>query len=438
MEHTNSPLSTYRKISPNKTSPRNHTIDTLTIHCFVGQVTAERGCEIFQNKSRQASCNYVVGHDGSIGICVEEKDRSWCSSNKANDHRAITFEVASDTKHPYTVTDKALNALIDLIVDVCKRNGKKKVLWFGDKSKTLAYNPKPDEMVMTVHRWFASKACPGDYLYRKHECIADQVNKRLFGSQEEKTMIMGKSIATKEQMKAYIKKKNPQVAQSVLDMIPLYLLEGEMESVRGDIAFAQSCLETGNFAFKGSAVTLDQNNFAGMGVTSNGMKGNSWSTPQLGIRAQIQHLKAYASENLLKNECIDPRFKYVTRGCAEYVEWLGIQENPQKKGWAVGKGYGEKIINILSDILNIKVENGNISAIPTEPQKYPQIPFKVKVIVDDLNYRSAPSMSEDILGVTKKGIFTIVETKNGWGKLKSSAGWIYLENPEYYTILNQY
>lgn len=180
---SNSPLVTHTNISPNKTSPRNHAIDTLTIHCFVGQVTAKRGCEVFRSKSRQASCNYVVGHDGSIGLCVEEKDRSWCSSNRANDMRAITFEVASDTKHPYAVTDKALSALIDLIVDICRRNGKTKVLWFADKDKTLAYDPKPDEMVMTVHRWFAAKACPGDYLYGKHGYVADEVNKRLGSAQ---------------------------------------------------------------------------------------------------------------------------------------------------------------------------------------------------------------------------------------------------------------
>src|SRR5699024_4241256 len=115
-----------------------------------------------------------------------------------------------------------------------------------------------------------------------------------------------------------------------------YLSEGETEGIRGDLAFCQSCLETGNFTFEGSAVTLDQNNFCGMGVTSNGMKGNSFSTPQLGIRAQIQHLKAYANTQDLVNTCIDPRFKYVQRGCAPYVEWLGIQENPSGRGWASG------------------------------------------------------------------------------------------------------
>lgn len=168
--------------------------------------------------------------------------------------------------------------------------------------------------------------------------------------------IMGKAKATAEQMQAYIKKVNPAVSKSVIDMIKYYISEGEAEGVRGDIAFAQSCLETGNFTFSGSAVTLDQNNFAGIGVTQNGMKGNSWATPQLGIRAQIQHLKAYASTERLLGTCVDPRFKYVRRNCAEYVEYLGIQENPQHCGWAAGKDYGKKIIQILNSILNEKNE----------------------------------------------------------------------------------
>ena len=163
--------------------------------------------------------------------------------------------------------------------------------------------------------------------------------------------IMGQPAATVQQMQAYIKKVNPKVPDSVIKMIPLYISEGAIEGVRGDIAFAQSCLETGNFGFTGSAVTLDQNNFCGMGVTRNGIKGNSFKTLQLGIRAQIQHLQAYASTNRLKQKVVDPRYTYVTRGCAEYVEYLGIQENPQHYGWAAGKDYGKKIITILNSIL---------------------------------------------------------------------------------------
>lgn len=172
---SNSPLVTYTKITSNKNSPRNHAIDTITIHCIVGQWTAKQGCDYFASTDRQCSANYVVGKDGSIGLSVEEKDRSWCSSNAANDHRAITIEVASDTTHPYAVTDKAYAALVDLVTDICRRNGIKKLLWKGDKSLV----GQVDKQNMTVHRWFANKACPGDYLYSRHGNIAAEVNKRL-------------------------------------------------------------------------------------------------------------------------------------------------------------------------------------------------------------------------------------------------------------------
>ena len=174
-EMSNSSLVTYKNISPNKTSPRTHKIDTITIHCIVGQWTAKQGCDYFAKLSVQASANYVIGKDGSIGLCVEEKDRSWCSSNAANDHRAVTIEVASDTTHPYAVTDKALVALIKLCADICKRNDIKKLLWKGDKSLI----GQVDKQNMTVHRWFKQKACPGDYLYERHGYIADEVNKLL-------------------------------------------------------------------------------------------------------------------------------------------------------------------------------------------------------------------------------------------------------------------
>ena len=175
MAYTNSSLVTYKNISPNKTSPRGHKIDTITIHCIVGQWTAQKGCDYFAMTNKKASANYVVGKDGSIGLSVEEKDRSWCSSNKANDHRAVTIEVASDTTHPYAVTDRALGALIELITDICKRNKIKELKWKADKSLI----GQVEKQNMTVHRWFANKACPGDYLYNKHSYIAEQVNKKL-------------------------------------------------------------------------------------------------------------------------------------------------------------------------------------------------------------------------------------------------------------------
>lgn len=176
---SNSSLVVHTKLSPNCNKPRKNPIDRISIHCVVGQVTAESLGEWFAKESTQASSNYGVDKDGRVGLYVEECNRSWCTSSGANDHRAITIEVASDTKHPYAVTDKAYNALIELVADICKRNGKNKIIWFADKEKTLAYEPKSNEMVMTVHRWFANKSCPGEYLYSRHLDIANKVNAML-------------------------------------------------------------------------------------------------------------------------------------------------------------------------------------------------------------------------------------------------------------------
>ena len=176
---SNSPLATYTRITKNKTSPRNHAIDTITIHCIVGQWTAKQGCDYFATTNRQCSANYVVGKDGSIGLSVDEKDRSWCSSNGTNDNRAITIEVASDTTHPYAVTAKAYAALLDLVTDICKRNGIKKLVWSTNKNDRVNHR---NGCNMTVHRDFANKACPGEYLYSRHGEIAAEVNRRLQGA----------------------------------------------------------------------------------------------------------------------------------------------------------------------------------------------------------------------------------------------------------------
>lgn len=176
---SNSPLVSYTKISPNRSSPRNHKIDTVTIHCVVGQCSVETLGNVFAPTSRQASSNYGVGVDGRIGMYVEEKDRSWCSSNAANDNRAITIEVASDTKEPYAVNAKAYAALIDLLVDICKRNGIKELVWSTNKADRVNHR---NGCNMTVHRDYANKSCPGTYLYERHAQIAAEVNKRLGGT----------------------------------------------------------------------------------------------------------------------------------------------------------------------------------------------------------------------------------------------------------------
>lgn len=182
---SNSPLVSYTKISPNKTVGRNHAIDTITPHCVVGQCSVEALGNIFAPTDRKASSNYGIGADARVGMYCEEKDRSWCTSSSANDNRAVTIECASDASEPYAFKDIVYNKLIELCIDICKRNGKTKLLWLGDKAKTLAYKPASNEMLLTVHRWFANKSCPGNWMYARMGDLAEKVTKALGGDVEE-------------------------------------------------------------------------------------------------------------------------------------------------------------------------------------------------------------------------------------------------------------
>lgn len=181
MAYTNSSMVVYTKLSPNHSGQRTHAIDRITPHCVVGQCSVETLGNIFYPTSRQASSNYGIGTDGRVAMYVEEKNRSWCSSSNANDQRAITIECASDTTEPYAMNSKVYETLIKLCTDICKRNGKKKLLWLGDKDKTLNYSPKADEMILTVHRWFANKSCPGNWLYARLGDLASKVTAVLGG-----------------------------------------------------------------------------------------------------------------------------------------------------------------------------------------------------------------------------------------------------------------
>lgn len=209
MGYTNSPLVSYTKLSPNHSGQRTHAIDRITPHCVVGQCSVETLGNIFAPTSKQASCNYGIGADGRVGMYVEEKNRSWCSSSNANDQRAITIECASDTNHPYAFKDVVYNKLIELCVDICKRNGKTKLLWLGNKDKTLAYNPAANEMVLTVHRWFANKSCPGDWMYQRMGDLAAKVTAKFGGTtttEPEKPASDG--TLYRVQVGAYSKKEN--------------------------------------------------------------------------------------------------------------------------------------------------------------------------------------------------------------------------------------
>ena len=168
---SNSSLVNYTRISPNKTSPRNHKIDRITIHHMAGNLSVETCGNVFAPSSRQASSNYGIDSDGRVGMYVEEKDRSWCSSSKANDHRAVTIEVADDGRNPWHCSDAAMNTLVELCADICRRNDIPKLIYTGDTRGNL-----------TMHKWFAATDCPGSFLESRFQWIADEVNKKLGAS----------------------------------------------------------------------------------------------------------------------------------------------------------------------------------------------------------------------------------------------------------------
>ena len=387
------------------------------------------------NRAEASACVHaIVEPDGDVYQLLPWEHRGWhCGGGANNTHIGVEMTEPSTIRYTgganWTETGNGENTKNHVLAAY-----KYAVELFAFLCHQFGLDPMADGVVIShsegCRRGVASNHGDVEHLWSKFGLTMAQFRKDIKAAMEGSTAedfltaIMGKAQATAEQMKAYLKKKNPSVPQPVLDMLPLYLSEGEAEGVRGDIAFAQSCLETGNFTFSGSAVTLPQNNFCGLGVTQRGKTGLSFDTPQLGIRAQVQHLKAYASTDKLRNERIDPRFRYVTRGCAPYTEWLGQKENPQGKGWAAGEKYGEKILSILKAI----VSEGKVQFMESLTLS---APYMVRVSIPDLNIRRGPGTSYPKTGkFTGVGVFNIVEEKDGWGLLKAYQegrdGWISL------------
>ena len=322
--------------SPNHSGARTHKIDRISPHCVVGQLSAESIGGCFTSSSRQASCNYGIGKDGRVVLVVDEANRSWCTSSNANDQRAVTIECASDSTAPYAFNNAVYNKLIDLCTDICKRNGKKKLLWFADKNTALNYNPKADEMVLTVHRWFANKSCPGDWMYERMGDLANKVNAKLGSGTVTTPTPTAPTTATN--------KNYPAVPFTVKVIVSdLNIRKTPNGAVTG------KCTGKGTF-------TIDQVQ-------------NGWG-----------HLKSNAGWIYLENA------SYVTIG---------------------------------------KTTAGSSS---TTSSTATSASYLVKVTVNALNIRKGPGTNYGTNGtITNKGTYTITETQNGFGKLKSGAGWICLD-----------
>ena len=262
MAYTNSPLVAYTKLSPNHSGQRTHSIDRITPHCVVGQCTAEGLGDWFAASSTQASSNYGIDKDGRVGLYVEEKNRSWCSSSRENDQRAITIECASDTSEPYAFRDVVYQTLIKLCADICKRNGKKKLLWLGDKDKTLAYTPKADEMILTVHRWFANKSCPGNWMYARMDDLASKVTAQLGGSTETPAKTTGTQASSLSGLSE---------SDAIKKVGSLFTADMKKSGILASVSLAQFILESG---YGKSELAQNANNIFGM---KKSLSGNTWS-----------------------------------------------------------------------------------------------------------------------------------------------------------------
>ena len=206
----NSSLVDYTLLSPNHSGKRVLEIDRITPHCVVGQCSVESLGSLFSLASRQGSSNYGIGVDGRVGMYVEEQNRSWCSSSNANDQRAITIECASGTEYPYEMKSAVYEKLRLLCIDICKRYNKKKLIWIPDKVKALSYMPKSDEMLITVHRWFANRECPGEWLYSRLGDLAKYVTNCLDDSNATNSNL---STIYKVQIGCFVQRRN---AESML------------------------------------------------------------------------------------------------------------------------------------------------------------------------------------------------------------------------------
>lgn len=406
MAYTNSPLVSYTKLSPNHSGQRKHTIDTITIHCVVGQCSVETLGNIFAPTSRQASSNYGIGKDGRIGMYVEEKNRSWCTSSSANDNRAITIEVASDTKHPYAVNDKAYAALLDLVTDICKRNGIEKLVWSTVKNDRVNHL---NGCNMTVHRDYANKSCPGDYLYNLHGEIAAEVNKRL-----------GQTEAADPE---------PTTPAPVVSEIK----EGDLVKIADNAVYYSGKSVPSWVKDKHWYVVKVEGDRAVIDDSEDGK--NAINSPINTKYLTVVKAAENGSESVEKVELVKGAVVTFT-GKKHYSSANGKTPVSCKPGKATitldpylkGK-HPYHLVAVKGGTSNVYgwVDAEDIYEYNAQKKTEGFKPYLVKVTASALNIRKGAGTSYPVVGcIGDKGIYTIVAEDNGWGKLKSGAGWISL------------
>ena len=432
MAYTNSKMVVCTKLSPNHSGQRTHSIDRISPHCVVGQVTAEGLGGLFAKASYKASSNYGIDKDGRVGLYVEEKNRSWCTSSNANDQRAVTIECASDTYSPYRMNDAVYQTLIKLCADICRRNGKKKLIWFGDKNKTLNYSPKSDEMVITVHRWYANKSCPGDWLYSRLGDLAKKVTAELSGDDEEDDTETDKGLRAKD-LAAFSNK------EVIAKVGPLFTADQKKTGVLASISLAQFILESG---YGKSELAQQANNCFGMkkSLSGNTWAGSVWDGKSIYTK-KTKEQRSWGTETVTaqfrKYACIEDSIAdhsaYLTgakkgsvlryeglKGCTDYRKAAQIVK---AGGYATRTSYVDKLCSIIEQW---KLTQYDADAVPVEKEKPAvKVPYLIRVS-RRIDIRKGAAAGYAVARQCPIGIYTIVAEVNGYGKLKSGAGWVKL------------
>lgn len=426
---TNSGLVSYTKLSPNCTKPRNHDIDTITIHTMAGNLSVETCGLLFADPKRQASSNYGIGSDGRIALYVEEHNRSWCSSNKANDMRSITIEVASINTTDFQPSNAAFASLIRLVADICKRNNIKTLIWDTDKSARINHK---NGCNMTVHRDFKNKACPGDWLYLHMGDIAKKVNEYIIDNVPESILNAG-GIANQElEMYRFLKSKKE-------NNIVIFSLMGNIWAESGIRANnLQNSFEKRLGSDEEYTRKVDDGsytNFVRDGAGYGYAQWTFWSRKQklldFAKKKGVSIADPAMQREFLYEELITTykgmmdklRAAKTLREGSDIV--LTMYERPKDQSEAVKvrrAGYAQDLYNKYAGVEDPTPEN--------EPTKV-QLPFRVRIIDPCLNIRKEPNAkSEKVGSITDHGVYTIVEIAYVgnvmWGKLKSGKGWICL------------
>lgn len=433
MAYTNSKMVVYTKLSPNHSGQRTHSIDRISPHCVVGQVTAESLGNIFAKSSYKASSNYGIDKDGRVGLYVEEKNRSWCTSSNANDQRAVTIECASDTASPYRMNDAVYKTLIKLCTDICRRNGKRKLIWFGDKNKSLNYSPRSDEMVITVHRWFANKSCPGEWLYSRLGDLANKVTVELTGDDEEDETEKEKGLQAND-LAAF---SNEEVIAKVG---PLFTADQKKTGVLASISLAQFILESG---YGKSELAQEANNCFGMkkSLSGNTWAGSVWDGKSIYTK-KTKEQRSWGTETVTaefrKYVCIEDSIAdhsaYLTgakkgsalryeglKGCADYRKAAQIVK---AGGYATSTAYVDKLCSIIEE-WKLTQYDADTASVEEEKPAAVKLPYLIRV-GKRIDIKRSASASSATTRKCPVGIYTIVAEQNGYGKLKSGAGWVKL------------